>query len=138
MTDKSSKILQFFLYALLGISALFGILFYTNVVSDDLILYWGYILVAFTAIITIVAPIVYIFFNLKSAIKFLITLGAILVLIVISYALAGNEFSPFQLEKMKATAETSRMVGAGLILTYILGALTLLSIIYASISRIFK
>ncbi|MBE9492404.1 MAG: hypothetical protein IMY70_05930 [Bacteroidetes bacterium] len=138
MIDKSSKILQYCLYALLGISALFGILFYTNVVSDDLILYWGYILVIFTAIITIVAPIVYIIFNLKSAVKFIITLGAILVLIVISYALAGNEFSPFQLEKMKTTAEASRMVGAGLILTYILGALTVLSIIYASISRIFK
>ena len=138
MTDKSSKLLQILLGAILAISALLGILFYANVISDDVVLYWGYILVIVTAAITIIAPLIYLIFNLKSAVKFFIILGAMVVLAIISYVLSGNEFSSLQLEQMKSTAETSVTVGAGLIFLYILAALAILSIIYASISRIFK
>jgi len=138
MTDKSSKLLQILLGAILAISALLGILFYANVISDDVVLYWGYILVIVTAAITVIAPLIYLIFNLKSAVKFFIILGAMVVLAIISYILSGNEFSSLQLEKMKSTAETSVTVGAGLIFLYILAALAILSIIYASISRIFK
>ena len=138
MTDKSSKLLQISLGAILAISALLGILFYANVISDDVVLYWGYILVIVTAAITIIAPLIYLIFNLKSAVKFFIILGAMVVLAIISYVLSGNEFSSLQLEQMKSTAETSVTVGAGLIFLYILAALAILSIIYASISRIFK
>jgi len=138
MTDKSSKLLQILLGAILAISALLGILFYANVISDDVVLYWGYILVIVTAAITIIAPLIYLIFNLKSAVKFFIILGAMVVLAIISYVLSGNEFSSLQLEQMKSTAETSVTVGAGLIFLYILAALAILSIIYASVSRIFK
>ena len=138
MTDKSSKLLQILLGAILAISALLGILFYANVISDDVVLYWGYILVIVTAAITVIAPLIYLIFNLKSAVKFFIILGAMVVLAIISYVLSGNEFSSLQLEQMKSTAETSVTVGAGLIFLYILAALAILSIIYASISRIFK
>ena len=138
MTDKSSKLLQILLGAILAISALLGILFYANVISDDVVLYWGYILVIVTAAITIIAPLIYLIFNLKSAVKFFVILGAMVVLAIISYVLSGNEFSSLQLEQMKSTAETSVTVGAGLIFLYILAALAILSIIYASISRIFK
>jgi len=138
MTDKSSKLLQILLGAILAVSALLGILFYANVISDDVVLYWGYILVIITAAITIVAPLIYLIFNLKSAVKFFIILGAMVVLAIIAYALSTNEFSALQLEQMKSTAETSVTVGAGLIFLYILAALAILSIIFASISRIFK
>ena len=138
MTDKSGKILQWLLGLLLAISALLGILFYANVISDDVIMYWAYILVVLTAVITIVAPIIYFLFNIKSAIKFLIMLGIMIVLAIIAYSLAGNEFTGIQLEKMKSSVEASKIVGAGLIFTYFLACLAILSIVYASISRIFK
>ncbi len=138
MTDKSSKLLQILLGAILAVSALLGILFYANIISDDVVLYWGYILVIITAAITILAPLIYLIFNLKSAVKFFIILGAMVVLAIIAYALSTNEFSALQLEQMKSTAETSVTVGAGLIFLYILAALAILSIIFASISRIFK
>jgi hypothetical protein len=138
MTDKSSKLLQILLGILLAISAVLGILFYTDVISDDLVLYWGYLLVLFTAAITIIAPLIYLIFNLRNAVKFLIILAAMVVLALISYALSTNEFSALKLEEMDSSAETSVMVGAGLIFLYILAALAILSIIYASISRIFK
>lgn len=138
MTDKSSKLLQILLGVLLAVSALLGILFYTDVISDDLVLYWGYILVLITAAITIVAPLIYLIFNIRSALKFFIILAALVVLAIISYALSSNEFSAIKLEEMKSSAETSVMVGAGLIFLYILAVLAILSIIYASISRLFK
>ena len=123
---------------LLAVSAVLGILFYTDVISDDLVLYWGYLLVIVTAAITIIAPLIYLIFNLRNALKFLIILAAMVVLAVVSYALSTNEFSALKLEEMESSAETSVMVGAGLIFLYILAALAILSIIYASISRIFK
>ncbi len=138
MTDISGKILQWLLGVLLAISTLLGILFYADVISDDVVMYWAYILVGLTALITIVAPIIYFLFNLKSAIKFLITIGAMIILAIIAYALAGNEFTALQLEDMKSTVETSKLVGTGLIFTYFLACLTVLSIVYASISKIFK
>jgi hypothetical protein len=138
MTDKSSKLLQILLGVLLAVSAVLGILFYTDVISDDLVLYWGYILVIITAAITIIAPLIYLIFNLRNAFKFLIILAAMVVLAVISYALSTNEFSALKLEEMDSSAETSVTVGAGLIFLYILAALAILSIVYASISRIFK
>jgi len=138
MTDKSGKILKWVLSLILAVSAVMGLLFYMDVIADDLLIYWGYILVIITAVITIIFPLVYLLLNLKTSVKFLLILALLVVLGIISYAISGNEFTSLQLEKMEITADTSRWVGAGLIFTYILAGLTVISIVYASISRIFK
>ncbi|MBU2649775.1 MAG: hypothetical protein KKA81_02470 [Bacteroidetes bacterium] len=138
MTDKSGKILKWVLSLILAVSAVMGLLFYMDVIADDLLIYWGYILVIITAVITIIFPLVYLLLNLKSSVKFLLILALLVVLGIVSYAFSGNEFTALQLEKMEVTADTSRWVGAGLIFTYILAGLTVISIVYASISRIFK
>ena len=138
MTDRSGKILQLLLGVLLAVSIVLGILFYANVISDDLLMYWAYVLLILTAVITIVAPIIYFILNPKSAIKFLITLGIMIIVGFISYFISGNEFTSLQLEEMDITADTSHWVGTGLAFTYILAGLTILAIIYSSISRIFK
>ena len=138
MTDKSGKILQILLGVLLAISAILGILFYAQVITDDVVMYWAYILVALTTLITIIAPIIYLLFNLKSAVKLLMMLGILVVLAIVAYSLAGNDFTALQLEKMKSTVNASIWVGAGLIFTYILAGLAVLSIIYSSISKVFK
>lgn len=138
MTVLASKILRIFLAALLAISALLFILFFVDVVSDDLLIYWGYFLVIFTAVITILFPIVNLIMHPKSSIKIFVALGLMVVMAIIAYSLSQVGFTDLQLEKLGTTAETSKYVGAGLIFTYILGSLAVLAIIYASISRIFK
>ena len=138
MTVLASKILRIFLGALLAISALLAILFYVDVLSDDILIYWGYFLLILTAAITIIFPIVFLILNPKNSIKIFIALGLMVVIAIISYSLSQVSFTEFQLEKLETTATTSRYVGAGLIFTYILASLAVLSIIYASISRIFK
>jgi len=44
MSEGLSKILSITLYALLGISALLGVLFYTEAIGADSIIYWCYTL----------------------------------------------------------------------------------------------
>jgi len=138
MTVLASKILRIFLGALLAISALLVILFFVKVVSLDLLIYWCYFLVIFTTVIIFIFPIASLIMNPKNSIKILISLGVMVVLAIISYSLSQVNFTELQLEKLGTTASTVKNVGAGLIFTYILAALAVLSIVYASISRIFK
>jgi hypothetical protein len=123
---------------LLAISALLAILFFVDVITDDILIYWGYFLLILTAAITIIFPIVFLILNPRNSIKIFIALGLMVIIAIISYSLSQVDFTEFQLEKLKTTATTSKNVGAGLIFTYILAGLTVLSIIYASISKIFK
>ena len=138
MTVLASKILRIFLAVLLAVSALLALLFYVDVVSDDLLIYWGYFLVVFTAVITILFPLVFLILNPKSSIKIFIGIGLMVVIAIVAYSLSQVGFTDLQLEKLGVTAETSKYVGAALIFTYILASLAVLTIIYAGISRIFK
>ncbi len=138
MTVLASKILRIFLGVLLAISALLMILFFLNVVSIDTVIYWGYFLLIFTAVIVILFPIVNLIMNPKNSIKIFISLGVMVVIAIIAYSLSQVNFTELQLEKLGTTASTVKYVGTGLIFTYILASLAVLSIVYASISRIFK
>ncbi len=138
MTVLASKILRIFLAVLLSISALLALLFFLNVVSDDLLIYWGYFLVIFTAVITILFPIAFMIMNPRNSIKIFVGIGAMVVIAIIAYSLATVGLSDIQLEKLGVSAGTAKYVGTGLIFTYILATLAVLSIVYASISKLFK
>ena len=138
MTVLASKILRIFLAVLLSISALLALLFFLNVVSDDLLIYWGYFLVILTAVITILFPIAFMIMNPRNSIKIFIGIGAMVVIAIIAYSLATVGLSDIQLEKLGVSAGTAKYVGTGLIFTYILATLAVLSIVYASISKLFK
>jgi len=138
MTVLASKILRIFLGVLLALSALLALLFFVNVISDDVLIYWGYFLVILTATITILFPIAFLILNPKGSIKIFISLGVMAVIAIIAYSLSEVGLSDHMIEKLKTTESTAKYVGAGLIFTYIMASLTVVSIIYASVSRIFK
>jgi len=138
MSDKLSKIVQWFLYAMLGVSALFGVLFYIGTISEDLLLTWGYVLLGVTVLATLIAAFSNILLKPKGSLKILVILAVMVVVAIISYTLSSNEFSAAQLEKMQITAATSKMVGAGLMFTYFLAIVALLAIVYSAVSRMFK
>ena len=109
--------------------------------SDNVI--YGYFLVAaiafgLSALFAILFPIIQIFANPKDAIRSLIVVVGVVALWFVAYALSDNSFTPDQLEKMETSANTSILVGAGLIYTYFVFGLAVLAIIYASVSSIFK
>lgn len=138
MSDRTSKILQWFLYLLLIVSALLGVLFYAGSREGDNLMYWAYALLVFSVVITIAAAISGLFINPKGSIKLLVMIAVLVILGIVSYTLATNEFNAFQLEEMEITASTSKMVGAGLIFMYALAVLAVLAIVYSTVSRIFK
>ena len=138
MSDILSKVVQWFLYFMLGISALFGALFYADVISVNLLLTWGYILLGVTVLATLVAAFSNILLKPKGSLKVLLILAIMVVVAIVSYVLSSNEFTTAQLEKLQITETTSKLVGAGLFFTYFLAVVALLAIVYSAVSRMFK
>jgi hypothetical protein len=139
------------LYILFGLSGVFFLAWVwiigDKVIEDDPILaakvlnpwisitFGGLI---FTALLSLVGPVINMIGNPKNALKMLIVLGGVVVLGFVCYSLAKNSFNLVQLETLETTVEVSKAVGAGLIFTYIVGGLAIISILFSGISGLFK
>lgn len=97
-----------------------------------------YIAFAIALVLVLYFPVVQIISNPKGAVKTLIMLGAAVVLWFIARLMSKNEFSPQELETLRTTAETSVMVGAGLIYTYFIFGVALALIVYSNVSNMLK
>jgi len=152
MSDKIKKIISIILYVLMGISLVLVIMFYfgkvvpgtegTNMeepVITGKILIWAAILTILTVGLAVIFPIMHLISNPKSAKQFLFVLLGVAILIFIAYSLASNEVLeiPGYIGKDNVPG-TLKFVGTGLILTYILSGLAVLSILYSEISNYFK
>lgn len=69
--------------------------------------------------------------------KALFAVIGIVVLFVISYAIAGSDVSTEQAAK-GISESTSKMVGAGLIMFYLVAAIAIAGLIYSEINKAFK
>lgn len=138
MTEKIAKSIQIFLYVLMGVSALIIVLFYTQVASVDVIIYWAYILLILTIAISIISPIIYYIKNPAKAKTVLTGIVIFVVLFLIGYFLASGNIEGEIYQKYSITERTSQFLGGMLITTYILGGLAILAIIYSSIAKFFK
>jgi hypothetical protein len=138
MKDKVATILRIFLSVLLVVSAVLFIIFYSS--GEDFtnaVLTWAYILLAFTALITLVFPIVYLAMNPKNGKSIFIgILGFVVLYLIAYYGMASGSITGEVYETFKITEGTSRFIGAILNMTYILGGLAILSIIYSGISSL--
>jgi hypothetical protein len=142
MVDKISKYLSWLLYALIVVSVVLAAIFYFGNVEENtlvsLMMRWAYILLGATAVIAIISPIFGFIQQPKNAIKLLISLGIVALIAIISYSIAGNTFSESHLLDLNATAETSKLVGMGLLFTYITASIAILAILFSSFSKFFK
>jgi hypothetical protein len=100
--------------------------------------YVTYVAFGIALLFALLFPVIQMASNPKGAVKTLIMIGIAVVLWFVARAMATNQFSPSDLEEMKITAETSVTVGAGLIFTYFVFGVAILSILYASVSNLFK
>jgi hypothetical protein len=89
-------------------------------------------------VVMFISPIYGFITNPQNIVKLLVSIAAFVIVLGVAYSLAGNEFSAFQLEKLKTTADVSVYVGMGIYATYIAFGLTVLSILYASVIKLFK
>lgn len=138
MDDKKFKYIQWLLYGLMGLSALFVLLFYISPTNPDLILYWGYTLFLLAVAVTISSAFINIVKNPKGSMKVLMIVGIIIVLGLISYLLSKNTYTPAMLEKAEITASGVKLVGAGLIMTYFIMLIAIGVFIYTTLSRFIK
>ncbi len=97
----------------------------------DVGLYASYALIALCAIAAIVIPILQSLGDPQTLVKSGIGIGVIVVLFVISYALANPVANG-------ATESVSKLVGAGIICTYIFFFIALVGILYTEISKLIK
>jgi len=138
MKDNIANISRWVLYVLIILSAIPGILFYAKVMSTDAFLDWGKIMLFLGVAVIILAPVYTIIMNPKNLIKMLVSIVILAVILVISYGIATNHLTPLQLETYEVTAETSKLVGMGLIATYITFGLSVIAILYSGIIKLFK
>lgn len=138
MTDKKFKLIQWMLYGLMAISAILTILFYLNPSSPDVLLYWGYILVIISLIVILILSLYGILNNPKGSMKALIVVVGIVLLAIIAFALSKNTLSPAELERYSISPTGVKLVGAGLLMTYIIGIIAIGVFLYTSLSRFFK
>jgi len=134
-----SKIISILSYVLLGVSALFFLLFWFDVIDVNLFIIWSYILFGIAGVSAILFPLVSLILNPKKAVRSLISVGVLGVLALISYLIASDSIPHFiGAQKFDISATTSKMVGTGLWAMYILGIVAVLSILYTEVSKIFK
>ncbi len=134
-----SKIISILSYVLLGLSALFFLLFWFDVIDVNIFIIWSYILFGIAAVSAIAFPLISLILNPKKAVRSLISVGVIGVLALISYLIASDSIPHFLgAQKFDISATTSRLVGTGLWAMYILGIIAVFSILYTEVSKIFK
>lgn len=98
----------------------------------------GYAGLGLTAFLAIIFPIISLIQNPKNALKLIAALAVFGVIGFICYSIADNSFNIVRLGELKTTVEISKMVGAALYFTYIVGGLTVLTVIFSGISGIFR
>ena len=136
---KLSKITSIILYVLLGVSAILGILFYTNSISEEPLIDIMYVYVAIAAVFALGFPIYQLFTNPKGALNTLIGLGIMGVIVLIAYSMASDQvLNLVGYDGPDNVPSTLKTVGTGLITTYILFFLALLSIAVTEIYNAFK
>ncbi len=139
MTDTINKILQIGLLVLFAVSAVLFVLFYINGESmTDTVLNWAYLLFALTVVLLIAFPVAYFIKNPKSGLRVLFVLIGFAVLYGISYSLASDANEAAIYTKNNVSPAISKFIGGGLIMTYILVGITILSVIVSSIRKSFN
>ncbi len=133
------KGIRIMLIVFIALTGLLSILFYLDPdARTGMLINYGKILFIFGAVLAIAFPIIFMILNPKNAIKLLIVVVIFVVLGGISYLFASGSIDGAVYEKFDVTSSSSRMIGGALVLTYILAGLTVASIIFSSISKMFK
>jgi hypothetical protein len=149
MDKKLIKIATYISGAILVIGVIFMLLtmlygknFTTDAGVRDRLLNPSFGITLVMLIITALGAVLFPFFSLvkspKQLIRILAIIAGVVIIAVIAFTLSTNELSPERLQKLNVTAQTSKTVGAGLILTYFIVAVTFGALIVTNLINMFK
>ncbi|MDE6500136.1 MAG: hypothetical protein K2K83_05465 [Rikenella sp.] len=135
------KYLPIIKYALLIVSAILlvlGMVQGEGSAALDVMLVWSFAMVILTIALTIIMPLIAVFQNPKSAVRSLIGLGILVVVFLVSYALATDD--PIRLASGKVMDDTFdlKFSDTALWMTYITFAGVVLSILFGELYKVFK
>ncbi len=151
--SKVGKYVSIFMWAIILITAILAISFIANISDNEADpamnswlstnLVWAYILLAISIIILIGFAIYQMVTDFSAAKKGFMALGLIGAVILISYLLASNKMPTFLgaqkfIDDGTITPTIMKWIDTGLIATYIVLGTSIVSMIYASVSRFFK
>jgi hypothetical protein len=151
--EKVGKIVTIILWVLLIVSAVLIVSMMVNISENEADptmgswinsnLVWSYVLLAIGAGIAILAGLFHMATDMKAAKKGLISLVFLAVVAVVSYLLASDTIPQFAgvqrfINDGTLTPQVAKMVDTGLYATYILIGLAILSILFSSVTRLFK
>lgn len=151
--EKVGKIVTILLWVLLIVSAVLIVSMMVNITDNEADptmgswinsnLVWSYILLAIGAGIAVLAGLFHMATDIKVAKKGLISLVFLAAVAVVSYLLASDTIPQFAgVQKFitdgSLTPQVAKMVDTGLYATYILLAIAVLSILFSSVTRLFK
>ncbi|NPA36579.1 MAG: hypothetical protein GXO47_06995 [Chlorobi bacterium] len=147
--SKIAKYSSYVQYLLFAITLVYMAMFYLGDVNEDsayphpvatdAFLNWGIILFFITVVITFLFEVYHIVMNPRSAVRTLASLGIILVIVLIAYALADD--TPLHIIGYNGPDNVPSMLkmsGTMLYTMYILFGITLVVILYTELSRVFK
>lgn len=100
-------------------------------------LYFGYFLFFIAVAALIILPAMNALKAPKELVKSGAAIGGLIILFVISYALSGDEVT-LKTAAMGTTPESSKMIGAGLIMLYFIFFVSLIGLIYSFVNRAMK
>jgi len=102
-------------------------------------LYLTYLMIAGAAIAAIAFPVIFLAKNPAKAKSALMGIGALLVITIVSYIIASGEVMNFPgAEKFGMTEASTKRVGMGLIVFYILSFGAIGAVLYAELGKLFK
>ncbi|MCB0487419.1 MAG: hypothetical protein R2820_13385 [Cyclobacteriaceae bacterium] len=104
---------------------------------EDIGLYVGYVLFIVAVGAAAILPLISALKSPKDLMKSLMGVGALLVLFLVSYALAGSEVTAKYVAQGVGEG-SSKLIGAGLTMFYIVFVLALLGIVYSEINKALK
>ena len=94
----------------------------------------SYVLIGLCAAAAIILPLIQAAGNPKSLKKIGISVGALAIAFIVCYALAGDS----TMGNKEVTTGAAKLVGAGLLMFYVLLVAAIISIVYTEISKMTK
>ncbi|MCR5821533.1 MAG: hypothetical protein K6F85_01255 [Bacteroidales bacterium] len=147
MKEKTDKLVTLVCLGLAVLATVFAVVFALDIDNNAFfygITYWMLLLLLG---VSIVAIVVFLCKKLADRFKtqpgylkkFLLLIGLVVVVLVVSYLLAtGNDVNSALLEKNNLTEGSSKLIGAACIVVYILVIGAACSILYVECSKLFK
>lgn len=132
--SKLARSIYYGIIVLVMAIAMYQVYFAENV-DVELGINEGIILTIGSIVIWVLASLIHTFKNIKKSIPAIIGFGAIVLVFIIAYSMA----TPFIMDKFpNISGNTSKLVSGGLVTTYILGALALISAVYSEVITAIK